>query len=321
MDQCGKAKCPIGVGLTSSKQLTTSQPPLQSQEQTTKDHEKCTQETGKTQTRPIAVGDRLEVQWVLEVEPQEEEETKEDEKEEGDQPVENEVTKEEALAEQPTDQTTTTNCTWWPCEVMSLEGQHVLVDTETQDSEACSIFKLKYDPDESVGWQEAEETKCIFVGANRMMDLSYSDSLDCNAFLFYRREGEKFEPPPDGHNSNESDVTDDTTTTTASSTTAVPHAHDEQMQVLAGQDSHTAAEEIADQLLRPLMQKVQQRGLSMMVQHRVAERLSELREKSIALIEKRFKSGDDLTLAVANEIIEELKPQLEAGNNKRPRLV
>ena len=57
--------------------------------------------------------------------------------------------------------------------------------SQTGDRAVYTVYRLRYDPDPGAGWEDCEETTCIFVGFHRLMDFSYG-----NGFLYWRREGE-----------------------------------------------------------------------------------------------------------------------------------
>jgi hypothetical protein len=53
---------------------------------------------------------------------------------------------------------------WWPATVHRRDGWHTLVDEDSGESATLPVYVLRYDADESAGWQEQEECWTSFVG-------------------------------------------------------------------------------------------------------------------------------------------------------------
>lgn len=53
---------------------------------------------------------------------------------------------------------------WWAATVSRRDGTHTLMDDESGESAVLPVYVLRYDADDTVGWEEQEECWTCFVG-------------------------------------------------------------------------------------------------------------------------------------------------------------
>eukprot|EP00041_Stephanoeca_diplocostata_P000728 m.16601 g.16601 ORF g.16601 m.16601 type:complete len:326 (-) comp10998_c0_seq2:437-1414(-) len=198
---------------------------------------------------------------------------------------------------------------WWKCVIVGRQGTHVLTDDETGDRLELPVFLLRYDTNESLGWAEAEETLACPIGYHRLLDLTHN-----SVSLFYRKEGEVWDPMEISHviNEHESHVG----AAAVAPETAAQSLQPEGWERLQASTPRAAAEEIADKLMGGLVAPLQQamNTLPADAVYRVTDQLQGLRTRFIDAITPRFASGESLSVDVAREIME----QLQLQSNRSP---